>query len=126
MKRILVVDDDADIVELVKNRLEDNNYEVIFANSGDEGIRKAQHNKLDLIIMDIMMPEMSGGDAVRVLRSSKDTKNIPILFLTAVTSAIPQGNEFKGVNVDGEFYTAVAKPFTSEKLLLEVNKMLSI
>ena len=123
MKKILVVDDEPDVVELVQNRLEANNYKVISAVDGEEGIRKARQQKPDLIVMDIMMPNMLGGDAVRLLMSDVTTKHIPIIFLTGVMSNILQDEEAKGVNVDGQFFPAMAKPFKPEKLLLEIKRL---
>lgn len=124
MKKILVVDDEQDIVELVKNRLEANNYAVIFASDGKEGIKKAQQQKPDLIIMDVIMPHMPGGDAVRLLRADAATKHIPIIFLTAVTAHTPQEAEALSVNVDGKFFKAIAKPFKAEVLLKKVKELL--
>jgi CheY-like chemotaxis protein len=124
MKKILVVDDEQDIVELVKNRLEANHYTVISASDGNQGIKMVEQQKPDLIIMDIMMPNMPGGEAVRLLRASSITKHIPIVFLTGIVSDMPKGAEEKKVNVDGEFYTAIAKPFKAEKLLLEIRKLI--
>ncbi len=124
MKKILVVDDDPDIVELVKNRLEANNYAVISASDGKEGIKKAQQQKPDLIVMDIIMPNMSGGDAARLLQVDAATKHIPIIFLTAVTANVSQGEEAPGVNVDGKFFKAIAKPFKAEFLLKKVKELL--
>ncbi len=122
MKRILVVDDEPDVIDLVKNRLEANRYKVISATDGDEGLIKAQKEKPDLVIMDILMPNMMGGEAVRQLRSDESTKHIPIIFLTAVTSRTPNGDG--GVNVDGQFYTALPKPFKPEKLLFEIKRLI--
>ena len=124
MLKILVVDDDPDIIELAQNRLEANNYKVISASDGKDGIKKAQQEKPDLIVMDIMMPHMQGGDAVRLLKADQLTKHIPIIFLTALASNQPQGQEEKNINVDGKFFTAIAKPFKSEKLLFEIKKLI--
>jgi len=124
MKRILVVDDEADIVELVKNRLEANNYDVICASDGKEAIKKAKEQKPDLIVMDILMPNMPGGDAVRLLRADAATKHIPVIFLTAVMENMRQGKEERVVNVGGKFLTAIAKPFKPEKLLFEIKRLL--
>ena len=124
MKRILIVDDDQDIVKLVEDRLEDNNYEVICANDGDDGINKAKQQQPDLIIMDIIMPGMSGGDAVRLLKADGQTKNIPIIFLTAAVADISKGQEIKTVNVDGQFLPAIAKPFNPSELLFEIKKLI--
>ena len=124
MKTILVVDDKADIVELVKNRLEANNYRVLSASDGKQGIEQAQLHKPDLIVMDIMMPNVSGGEAVKVLKSDITTKHIPVIFLTAAASSVPQGQEPGRVYVDGQFYPALGKPFKSEQLLLEIDKLI--
>ncbi len=120
MKKILlVVDDEPDIVRLVKSRLEANNYAVISALDGGEGIKKAQQYKPDLIVMDILMPNLSGGETVKILRADPETKHIPIIFLTALTVDTPQRN----VNVDGEFYTTIAKSFEDVKLLSEIKRL---
>ena len=124
MKKILIVDDDPEVVELVRNRLEANHYEVASAADGQIGIKKAQKEKPDLILMDIMMPNLPGGDAVRLLKSDVATKHIPLIFLTAVTANIPQGEEGRGINVDGQYYTAIAKPFKPEKLLFEIGRLI--
>jgi CheY-like chemotaxis protein len=124
MKTILVVDDKADIVELVKNRLEANNYMVLSASDGNQGIKQAQQYKPDLIVMDIMMPNVSGGEAVKVLKSDKTTRHIPVIFLTAAASSVPQGQEPGRVYVDGQFYPALGKPFKPEQLLLEIDKLI--
>jgi CheY-like chemotaxis protein len=123
MKTILVVDDKADIVELVKNRLEANHYKVIVASDGNEGIKQAQQHRPDLIVMDIMMPNMSGGEAVKVLKSDAATQHIPVVFLTAVGSSVRQGEEPGRVYVDGQFFPAIGKPFKPEKLLSEIKKL---
>ncbi len=118
MKRILIVDDDPGIVDLIKNRLENDHYEVICADDGSQGIKQAKEQKPDLIIMDILMPKMPGGEAVRLLRRDVKTEHIPIIFLTAVTGGVT------GINVDGQFYTAIAKPFEPAELLFEIKKLI--
>ncbi len=125
MKKILlVVDDEPDIVAILKSRLEANNYIVISASGGEEGIKKAQQNKPDLILMDILMPNMSGGEVVMALRADEQTKHIPVLFLTAIQSNISRGEEDKGVKVGGQFYPAMGKPFEPDKLLSEIKKLM--
>jgi CheY-like chemotaxis protein len=124
MKTILVVDDKADIIELVKNRLEANQYKVIVAVDGNEAIKQAQQHMPDLIVMDIMMPNVSGGEAVKVLKSDAATQHIPVVFLTAVGSSVREGEEPGRVYVDGQFYPAIGKPFKPEKLLSEIKKLI--
>ncbi len=123
-KKILICDDEPGIVKIISERLTSKGYDVISAADGKEGLKKALQHRPDLILMDILMPNMSGGDAVRVLRSDSQTKHIPVIFLTAVKSNIPQGEENKGVNVDGQFYPAIGKPFEPEDLLFEINKLI--
>jgi len=124
MKRILVVDDEPEVLELVRNRLEVNYYDVISASGGAEGVKRAKQDKPDLIIMDVLMPDLSGGDAVKILRADAATKRIPVIFLTAVIDDMSEGNEIGTINVDGHFFTAVAKPFKLEPLLSEIEKLI--
>lgn len=124
MRTILVVDDEPGVVELVRNRLEANHYNVISASDGVEAIKKAQQEKPDLILMDILMPNLSGGEAVKILQADVVTKHIPVIFFTAVIDAASKGNEVGFINVDGHFFTAVAKPFRPEPLLSEIEKLI--
>ena len=124
MKKILIVDDDVDIIDLVENRLRHNNYDVIFANDGDNGYKKAIQEQPDLIIMDVMMPRMPGGEAVKLLKANDYTKNIPIIFFTAMNTYLPKGTEFNKINVDGILYPAIAKPFDTNVLLSTIKATL--
>jgi len=124
MKKILIIDDDVDIIDLVENRLKKNNYNVIFSNDGDNGFKKAIQEKPDLIIMDIMMPRMPGGEAVKLLKSNESTKNIPVLFFTAMNTYLPKGSTFNQINVDGKLYPAIGKPFEPNTLLSTLKSLL--
>ncbi len=99
MKTILVVDDESQVIELMKNRLEANHYNVISASDGAEGIKKAQQEKPDLILMDILMPNLSGGEAVKILQANPATKRIPVIFFTAAVGDMSQGTETGSINV---------------------------
>ena len=124
MKKILVIDDDVDMIDLVESRLKKNNYEVIFSNDGDVGYKKAIEHKPDLIIMDVMMPNMPGGEAVKLLKSSKITSSIPILFFTAINTYLPAGTELSQINVDGQLYPAITKPFNPVKLISAIKSLI--
>ena len=124
MKKILIADDDMDIVELVKNRLVRNDYEVIFSNDGDDAFKKALKHLPDLIIMDVMMPKLSGGEAVKLLKSNDKTKNIPVLFLSVLAENLPSNTEFRGINVSGKLYPAITKPFEADELLSSIRLIL--
>lgn len=81
-KKILVVDDEKEIRELISERLLRNNYEVLTAASGKEALEICGLQQPDLILMDIVMPEMDGYLVCEHLRMNKDTKEVPVLFLT--------------------------------------------
>jgi CheY-like chemotaxis protein len=81
-KKVLVVDDNPVMVEIVKMALE-SDYDVISANDGREGVELAVSQKPDVIIMDVMMPNVSGIEMLRILASDEDTKNIPVIVFTA-------------------------------------------
>ena len=85
MKRILIIDDEEDLTFFVKANLElDNEYEVIIANSGKDGIKKAAKNNPDLILLDILMPRMNGYQTLEKLKENIKTISIPVIMLTAL------------------------------------------
>ncbi|MBM2824614.1 MAG: two-component system, OmpR family, alkaline phosphatase synthesis response regulator PhoP [Dehalococcoidales bacterium] len=98
-KVILVVEDDPSSMKLVIDILQVSGYETIEATDGEQGVRLAKDNKPDLILMDIMMPRMDGYTACTVIKSDQETRNIPIVFLTAVDYALNKrlGNMVGGV-----------------------------
>ena len=122
-KRILVVDDEPGFVKLVKMRLEAHGYAVVTASDGQEGIAKVKQLVPDLILMDIMMPNMSGGDAVRLLKADLKTSHIPVIFLTAILEKKEEQWHHK-INIDNKLYPAIAKPFNSEEFLRKIQEVL--
>ena len=76
--KILVVDDEPDILEILSYNLRKEGYQVVTANNGDEGLRKAEAEQPDLIILDIMMPQMDGVEVCRTLRGKKEFANLAI------------------------------------------------
>jgi CheY-like chemotaxis protein len=84
-KRILVIDDEDNFCKLIKKNIEQTNeFEVHIATNGNDGIRLAKEIKPDLILLDVVMPGMDGGDVVSLIKNDKGIKDIPILFLTAI------------------------------------------
>ena len=84
MKKILIIDDEEEFVTFLKTNLElRGDYEIIFALEGPEGIRIAEKDKPDLILLDIAMPRMDGFEVLKRLRGSKNTKSIPVIMVTA-------------------------------------------
>jgi len=126
-KKILIIEDDLDIVEAMKVILESKKYHVVSANDGKEGFEKAESEKPDLIITDVMMRhETEGFDVVQNLRRNEQTKYIPILMVTAITRKT--GFSFSP-ETDGEFLPVddyVAKPVQPEDLLKRVEKLLNL
>jgi DNA-binding response OmpR family regulator len=112
-KRILVVEDDLDLVELLGFNLKKAGFSVGTANDGIEALKKARSLAPDLILLDWMLPELDGLAVCEILRRDPDTASIPIIFLTAMSSQLAR---FTGLDAGASEY--ITKPF-SPKLLLE-------
>ena len=126
MARILIVDDDVDMVEAMSVVLESRNYQVISAKSGGEGLAKARAEKPDLIILDIMMETSDKGfDVARELKKDKNYKDIPILMLTAIKDRT--GLDFRKEAGDETWLPVddyMEKPLAPEKLIAKVESLL--
>ena len=118
MKKILLIDDDPEILELTKERLLANDREVVTASNGDDGHRLALAEKPDLIIVDIKMPGLDGYSLVKNLKHEEDAKNIPVIVLTA----FPNMRELFAVEGVRNY---LVKPFKAEELLQKVEDCLS-
>ena len=111
MKKALVVEDDPDLLEILTRQLDMMGFSVITAKHGKEGVEKAFEEKPHLILMDIMMPEMSGRDATRMIRANPDTEDIPIL----VVSALFLGSDIRSCFEAG-CNDYIVKPFAFKQL----------
>jgi two-component system, OmpR family, alkaline phosphatase synthesis response regulator PhoP len=118
MNKILLVDDEKDIVEFLQYNLKQEGFEVIIAYDGIEAMAKLSENP-DLIILDIMMPRMDGFEVCRRIREMKEYKNIPIIFLTARSS---EKDEVEGLETGAGDY--ISKPISPTKLIARVNSNL--
>lgn len=117
--RILAVDDDALNIKLVSATLGREGYQVISAGNGKEGVRKAEEELPDLIILDVMMPEMDGYQACSAIRKNPKTANIPIMMLTSLGSV---EEKIRGFDAGADDY--LAKPFAPDELLAHVKVLL--
>ena len=122
-KTILTVDDEERVLQLVNNILSTKGYDVLTAVSGKDAIRQTKKSLPDLIVMDIMMPDIDGAEAVKLLKEDPSTKDIPILFLSGIIMK-EEGKSDMDINVGGDFYSALSKPFGAEELLTAVDKLL--
>ena len=116
-KKILVVDDEIDIIFTLKSRLEAHDYEVIAATDGDEGLARAFEHEPDLIILDIVMPKVDGYTFLKELRMNARTKQIPVIVLTG-KAKMKDLFDLEGVK---DYLT---KPYRSEDLLAKINEYL--
>lgn len=120
--KIVFIDDDHDLCDITKSILSKEGYDVHAFQRAMEGIDFARQHNPDLILMDMMMPEMSGDDAIKILKRDPLLKNIPVLFLTALVSGQEEGLQELGLKIDGQFYPALGKPFEIPQLLEAVEQ----
>lgn len=118
-KRLLLIDDDPNLILLVKDYLEFRGYEVITAENGREALEILEQEQPDMIICDVMMPEMDGYSFVRCVREDPRTKSIPVLFLSAKGQS---QDRVKGLNTGADVY--MVKPFEPEELVAQVESSL--
>ena len=118
MKKILLVDDEKDIVEFLKYNLEQEDFEVLIGYNGQDALDKIS-GKPDLVILDIMMPDMDGFEVCRRIRATKGFENVPVIFLTAKSG---ETDEIKGLEIGASDY--IQKPISPKKLVARVNSNL--
>jgi two-component system alkaline phosphatase synthesis response regulator PhoP len=118
-QKILIVDDEPDIRELIEYNLKKEGYQVFTASNGQEGVAEAKRSHPDLIILDIMMPKMDGIEACRILRTMNEFKNTFMVFLTARSE---EYSEIAGFNVGADDY--IAKPIKPRALVSRINAIL--
>ncbi|MCK5010995.1 MAG: response regulator [Deltaproteobacteria bacterium] len=124
MARILIVDDDPDIVESVAMVLRKKNHEVIEAYGGEEGLEKAKKEKPDAIILDVMMPDKDGYEVCKELKADANYRDIPILLLTAVVSKISTTSYTHRMGMETEADDYVDKPVEPSELVRLVERLL--
>lgn len=118
-KKILIVDDESDMRETISTRLEISNFEVIEARDGEEGLEKAKKEKPDLIVLDLMMPKITGFEVCRMLKFDDAYKNIPIIVLSALSQ---QPDREKAVQCGADAY--FIKPFDLDLLVTKIESLL--
>ncbi len=123
--RVLVADDELDIRFLVKTILEKNGYEVLLARDGAEALQKARSEVPDLILLDVMMPERSGWEVCRILKSQDNTRHIPIVMFSALSVILDNHDvQQQAKEVGADDY--LPKPFNATELINMVRKNESV
>jgi DNA-binding response OmpR family regulator len=121
-KKILIIDDEEDIVTYLTTFFADHGFTAIFANDGKAGVQKAISEKPDIITLDVSMPEESGVRALRDLQTNDATKNIPVIIVTGVSSDFKKFIETrKQVHAPEGYFE---KPVDRDKLLQKVKELL--
>lgn len=118
--RVLVVDDEPDVVELIEMLLQRRGYEVLTASNGMEGIMRADAERPDLILLDIMMDEMDGWETLKLLRLEANTRDIPVVMVSA---RMEPRDKIRGLQEGAVDY--VTKPFAVQELLDTVAEVLA-
>ncbi len=95
-KTVLIVDDDLTLLEMYQERFKEEGYVVIGASDGEEALKKVQENKPALLVLDIMMPKLNGIDVMKRLRANKETKDLPVIILTALVQEIDKLKDLMG------------------------------
>ena len=119
-KKILVIDDEIAVGESVKQVLRKKDYNIITALDGKQGFKQAKTQKPDLILLDIMMPDMDGWEVLRMLQNDDRYESIPIAMLTAKTQA---KDKILGIQEGAVDY--ITKPFAPDELLERIEKIFS-
>lgn len=118
-KKVLIVEDEQDILHLVKMYLEKDGFRSVTAMTGPDGLRKAKEEKPDLVVLDLMLPEMDGLEVCKRLRSAPGTALLPIIMLTAKAE---ESDTIIGLELGADDY--VTKPFSPKALVARVKALL--
>lgn len=119
-KKVLVVDDEKDIVDILKYNLErENEFEVYTAKDGKDALELIEHVTPDLILLDIMMPEVNGFEVCKQLKNNPETAKIPVIFLTAKENEI---DEILGLEIGADDY--ISKPISPRKVLARIKSVI--
>lgn len=116
---ILIVDDEADLLELIEYNLKREGYNVLKAENGAEGLRLARKHHPDLVLLDIMMPRMTGTDVLRAMKDEPDLRAVPVIFLTARAD---EETEIEGLDIGADDF--LPKPISTAKLVSRIRSVL--
>jgi DNA-binding response OmpR family regulator len=119
VKKILIADDEPNIVTALEFLLERNGYEVLVARNGGAALKLVEEHKPDLVLLDVMMPVKSGYEVCQRMRERADWRHIKIIMLTAKGRDVEMS---KGLSIGADLY--ITKPFSTQDLLAKINALL--
>ncbi|MBE2230570.1 MAG: response regulator transcription factor [Chitinophagaceae bacterium] len=117
-RKVLIADDEPDILEILKYNLTNEGYDVVTAKDGDEALEKARRHQPDLVVLDVMMPKKTGVEVCEILRTQPAFKETLIIFLTAVND---EGTQIRGLETGADDY--VSKPVSPKVFISRVNAL---
>lgn len=120
-KHILCIEDEPEMIDLIRLILSRRGFEVEGAAGGKEGLEKVRQNPPDLVLLDLMMPDMDGWEVYQQMKAGEKTRNIPVIVVTAKTQSIDKVLGLHIAKVDDY----ISKPFSPQELLNSVDKVLS-
>lgn len=120
-KKILLIEDTPETIDIIRKVLNNNNYDVFISTDGELSIEKAEMNTPDLILLDILMPKIDGYETCKRLKDNPKTKDIPVIFMSALADAFDKVKAFKLGAVD-----YITKPLNVEELLVRISTHLTI
>ncbi len=121
--KILAVDDERTTLKLIEQALSPLGFQLLLASRGEEALTLAKEEGPDLVIIDLMLPDIEGGEVIRRLRELPSTAETPVIILSGIVQSV-EGQADNRVNVSGLFYPAIAKPFSREELVTRVRDFL--
>lgn len=119
LKRVLCIEDEVEMIELIRLILGREEFEVMGAMGGEQGLEVMKKNRPDLVLLDLMMPDMDGWEVYRYMKASKELSNIPVIIVTAKAQSIDKALGLKVAKVDDY----ITKPFGPQELLESVNRI---
>ena len=120
-KRVLIADDEPNIVTALEFLLEHNGYEVYIARNGDAALKMVEQHRPDLVLLDVMMPVKSGFEVCQRMRERADWRDIKIIMLTAKGRDVEMS---KGLSLGADSY--ITKPFSTQELVAKINALLGV
>ncbi len=120
-KNVLIIDDEIDVVEVSKDILIDNNYNVYYALNGKDGLKILMDKDIDIVLLDIMLPGMDGWEVIELMRLNNKTKNIPVIMFTAKKDF---KDKILGIQQGAIDY--ITKPFLPEELVGRIKRVLDL